>query len=171
MAGVYVGGTMGIGANQWECKGYIGCDRAAFSGKAFAGYRMTPGLAAEINYIYFGAVERSHDNNSATAAGTNVMADHQTTKAVTVGVNWEVELLHHFTNHLRIGMAFKRRDNELTYRSGATETLKTYDNAPYVGAGLSFRVNENVRLLSSFDYLIDGQQSNYLFSIGASAEF
>lgn len=171
MAGVYVGGTMGIGANQWECRGYVGCDRAAFSGKAFAGYRMTPGLAAEINYIYFGAIERSNDNLTAPVGPTAVMSDRQTTKAATIGVNWEVELLHHFTNHLRIGMAFKRRDNDVTYRNGTSETTKTYDNAPYVGAGLSFRVNENVRLLSNFDYIVDGQQSNYLFSIGASAEF
>lgn len=171
MAGVYVGGTMGIGAHQWQCNSYINCNRASFSGKAMAGYRMTPGLAAEINYIYFGAVERSHDNTTAAAAGSNVATDRQTTKAVTLGVNWEVELLHHFTNHLRIGVAFKRRDNELSYRNGSSALEKTYDGSLYAGAGLSFRVNEQVRMVSNFDYIIDGKQSNYLFSVGASADF
>ncbi len=169
MFGAYVGATAGIGANQWECSGYANCNRAAFSGKAFGGYRMTPGLAAELNYMYFGAVERSHDNGS--GAGTNIATDRQTTKAVTVGVNWEVELLHHFTNHLRIGMAWKRRDNQLALDNGTSTLQKTYDNALYLGAGLSFRVNENVRMVSAFDYIVDGQNSNYLFSIGASAEF
>ena len=169
MAGVYVGATAGIGANQWECTDYASCNRTSFSGKAFAGYRMTPGLAAEINYLYFGSIERANDNARAIQTGVN--SDTQTTKVATLGVNWEVELLHHFTNHLRIGIAYKRRDNEIERRNGTSTLVKTYDSAPYVGAGLSFRVNESMRLLSAFDYVVDGQQSNYLFSIGASAEF
>lgn len=170
MLGVYGGATMGIGAQQWECTDYTNCNRTAFSGKAFGGYRMTPGLAAEINYIYFGGVERAKDNTILNG-NSDVAFDRQTTKALTLGVNWEVELLHHFTNHLRIGWAFKRRDNEVVLGDGSARTDKTYDGALYVGAGLSFRVNENVRMLSAFDYIVDGQQSNYLFSIGASAEF
>lgn len=171
MIGVYGGATMGIGANQWACTGYANCNRTSFSGKAFGGYRMTPGLAAEINYIYFGGVERAHDNLTAAAAGSNVAMDHQTTKAVTLGVNWEVELLHNFTNHLRIGWAFKRRDNDISYLNGSSAHERTYDGALYAGAGLSFRVNDMLRMVSNFDYIVDGQQSNYLFSVGASADF
>lgn len=182
MAGVYVGATAGIGASQWSCDGFTACNRAAFSGKAFGGYRLTPGLAAEINYIYFGANERSKDNSVlagpiapaltlSAAQLAEVTHDRQSVRSITLGINWEVELLHHFTNHLRVGWSFNRKQNEITQRSGTEVVRNTYYGAPYAGAGLSFRVNENVRLLSSFDYIIDGADSNYLFSIGASAEF
>ncbi|MFT3856125.1 MAG: outer membrane beta-barrel protein [Aquabacterium sp.] len=169
MAGVYVGATAGIGASQWSCADFTTCNRAAFSGKAFGGYRMTPGLAAEINYIYFGANERTNDGGQEAATGISV--DRQKTRSITLGINWEVELLHHFTNHLRAGWAFSRKENKVTADTGAVTTTTEYNGSPYVGAGLSFRVNENVRLLSSFDYVVDGHDSNYLFSIGASAEF
>jgi hypothetical protein len=167
MFGVYVGATAGVGASQWECT--QACDRASFSGKAFAGYRMTPGLAAEINYMYFGGITRSNDN--AVALQTGIAADRQTTRAATIGVNWEVELLHHFTNHLRIGWAFKRATNDLTRANGTGYQTDSYSSAPYLGAGLSFRLNDSVRIVSAFDYIVDGHESNYLFSAGASADF
>ena len=32
-------------------------------------------------------------------------------------------------------------------------------------------ITRDIRLLQSFDYIIDGKESLYLFSVGASAEF
>jgi opacity protein-like surface antigen len=170
MLGVYGGATMGIGAAQRTCDGTISCTRTAAAGKFLGGYRMTPGLAAEINYMYFGAIERVKDN-ALLAGATDTASDRQVTRAVTVGVNWEVELLHHFTNHLRIGWAFSRRENDRILGNGQGVNVRTYDSSLYAGAGLSFRVNESLRLISNFDYIINGTESNYLFSAGASADF
>ncbi len=165
--GVYGGGAFGIGAHQWDCGSE--CDRAAFSGKVFGGKRLTPGLAAEINYFVFGTVESNND--PARTASTGLATERRDVRAVTFGINWEVELLHGITNHLRVGVARKRTDREITLASGARADERSYGTAPYVGASLSYQPVRDVRLLAGFDYIIDGRGSNYLFSVGASGEF
>ena len=165
--GIYGGANFGVGAAQWECG--TSCNRATFSGKVFGGKRLTPGLAAEVNYMFFGGLDRAND--TAKAAQTGISSERQKYRAVTVGINWEVELLEDFTNHLRVGWAFTRRSDQIAYANGSKARVKTYGGAPYFGAGLSFRVTEQLRLVNGFDYVIDGKQSYYLFSVGASTEF
>jgi hypothetical protein len=162
LVGVYLGATAGVGAAQWECK--TDCNRASFSGKGFVGYRMTPGLAAEVNQMYFGGMDRTDDAN-------NIANERMVTRATSVGINWEVQLLHHFVNSLRIGWAFTNRNSAMQYADGSTGSKKDRSSALYLGAGLAFRVNETTRLLSSADYIVDGHNSLYLFSIGAQTEF
>lgn len=165
--GIYLGGTFGIGAAQWECG--TSCDRATFSGKFFGGKRLTPGLAAEVNYMFFGGLDRAND--TATTAATGVAAVRQKMRALTAGVNWEVELLNDFTNQLRIGWAFTRRDQNITYAGGTTGRVNDYGSALYLGAGLGFNVNHEFKLLSNFDYIVKGHESYYLFSVGGAYEF
>lgn len=165
--GIYGGGAFGVGAAQWECG--TSCNRATFSGKFFGGKRLTPGLAAEVNYMFFGGLDRAND--SATTASTGVAAVRQKMRALSVGINWEVELLNDFTNSLRVGWAFTRRDQNITYAGGTTERVNDYGSAPYFGAGLSYQFARDMRLLSSFDYVVKGHESYYLFGIGGSMEF
>ncbi|MGQ0596950.1 outer membrane beta-barrel protein [Aquabacterium sp.] len=165
--GIYGGGAFGVGAAQWECG--TSCNRATFSGKFFGGKRLTPGLAAEVNYMFFGGLDRAND--TATTASTGVAAVRQKMRALSVGINWEVELLNDFTNSLRVGWAFTRRDQNITYAGGATERVNDYGSAPYFGAGLSYQFARDMRLLSSFDYVVKGHESYYLFGIGGSMEF
>ena len=148
--GIYGGGAFGVGAAQWECG--TSCNRATFSGKFFGGKRLTPGLAAEVNYMFFGGLDRAND--SATTASTGVAAVRQKMRALSVGINWEVELLNDFTNSLRVGWAFTRRDQNITYAGGTTERVNDYGSAPYFGAGLSYQFARDMRLLSSFDYVV-----------------
>jgi hypothetical protein len=164
--GIYGGATLGVGASQWHCG--TTCDRASFSGKLFGGKRLTPGLAAEINYMVFGGLNRAND--TANAAATHIDSERQKFRAATVGINWEVELLQDFTNHIRLGWAFTKRVSDISY-AGVTTRVKDYGGAPYIGAGLSFRLTEAIRLVNGFDYIVDGHDSFYLFSVGASAEF
>lgn len=165
--GIYGGGAFGVGAAQWECG--TSCNRATFSGKFFGGKRLTPGLAAEVNYMFFGGLDRAND--TATTASTGVAAVRQKMRALSVGINWEVELLNDFTNSLRVGWAFTRRDQNITYAGGATERVNDYGSAPYFGAGLSYQFARDMRLLSSFDYVVKGHESYYLFGVGGSMEF
>lgn len=165
--GVYGGATFGVGAAQWECG--TTCDRAVFSGKIFGGKRLTPGLAAEVNYMFFGGLDSANDQTRAAATG--VAAVRQKARAVTLGINWEVELINDFVNQLRIGVARTRFDQEVAYAGGAQERKMVYGTAPYVGAGIGYQVMRDVKLLSNFDYIIKGHESYYLFSIGAAAEF
>lgn len=165
--GVYVGGNLGVGAAQWDCD--AACDRARLSGKIFGGKRLTPGLAAEVNYMVFGGMDRANDTPRATATGIN--AERRQVRALTAGINWEVELLEGFTNQIRVGWAFKRIDSDLALVGGADKSVRDYRQAPYFGVGLAMNISRNVRLLQSFDYIIDGHESLYLFTVGASAEF
>jgi Outer membrane protein beta-barrel domain len=165
--GIYGGATFGVGASQWECG--TTCDRAVFSGKVFGGKRLTPGLAAEVNYLFFGGQDRANDTGRQAATG--IASERQKFRALTVGINWEVELLNDITNSLRVGMAFTRRASEYTYVDGSFKQINDYSRAPYFGAGLSYQLMRDMRLLASFDYIIDGHESHYLFSVGAGAEF
>lgn len=165
--GIYGGVNAGVGVHEWDCGS--ACNRSTFSGKLFGGKRLTPGLAAELNYMMFGRVDRG--NNASEAARTNISAEDRRVTAITLGVNWEVELLLDFTNHLRAGVARVKRERDVQRPDGQQESFNSYRTAPYVGAGLSFRLTRDARLNTNFDYIVDGDSSLYLFSVGGSFEF
>ena len=165
--GVYVGGTAGFGINNWSCDAT--CDRATFSGKMFAGKRLTPGLAAEVNYFVFGKTSRSNANPAAQAMGYSI-EDRKVT-AWTLGINWEVELIQDFTNQIRVGWgALEQKDTRLL-TNNTSVTSKNHFTAPYIGAGLAFRLTRDIKLVSAVDAFFKGRNSQYLLSVGASAEF
>lgn len=167
--GIYGGGAFGVGVAQWPESDSTTTNRAVFSGKFFGGKRLTPGLAAEINYLFFGALDRAND--ATKAAATGVASLRQKERALTLNINWEVELLNDFTNQLRFGWARTRKDERIVYADGSTASRISYDGAPYLGAGLAFQATREVKLLSNFDYIVNGHESYYLFSVGAAAEF
>lgn len=162
--GIYAGGSLGVGAAQWDCT--VSCDRTRMSGKIFGGKRLTPGLAAELNYMVFGGMNRQSNTVS-----SGIALERRNVRAITAGINWEVELLEGFTNQIRAGWAFKRVERDLSLAGGVEKRVNDHKSAPYVGVGLAMNVTRNVRLLQSFDYIIDGHESLYLFTVGASAEF
>ena len=167
--GIYAGGNLGVGAAQWDCD--VSCDRARLIGKVFGGNCLTLVLAVEINYVVFGGMERA--NGSGQSAATNIAVERRSVRALTAGINWEVELLEGFTNQIRVGWAFKRIDSDLVEPGvdGVERSVRDYRQAPYFGVGLAMNITRDIRLLQSFDYIIDGKDSLYLFSVGASAEF
>lgn len=165
--GYYVGATAGFGINNWHCD--ESCDRAVWSGKVFAAKRLTPGLAAEVNYFIFGKRERVNVGSVATRKGYTV--EDRKANAWTVGINWEVDLIQDFTNQIRVGVARLEQKNERTLLNGRlSETKKDY-TAPYLGAGLAFRLTNEIKLLSNADVIFKGRNSEYLLSVGAMAEF
>lgn len=165
--GVYAGANAGVGVYEWDCG--TSCGRTSFSGKLFGGKRLTPGLAAEINYMFFGRVDNA--NSPTLAAATGISSEKRKVSAIALGINWEVELLHDVTNHLRIGMARVKRDRDIEFVGGDRESGSSYRTAPHVGAGLSLQVVRDIRINTNFDYIIDGENSLYLFSVGGSMEF
>lgn len=185
--GVYVGGAIGVGINARGCdrfdSGDTGsCSRSSMSSKAFGGYRLTPGLAAEVNYFYFGSVSRSKGPASSNPVGAVYEANvKDSAHAVTLGVNWEVELENILTNHLRAGAAWVHHDTSgyvSTVRTASPLTTTIEDRTgrqlkvvPYFGAGLSFRINEYARIFTGYDFLVDGHSSLHLFSAGISGEY
>jgi opacity protein-like surface antigen len=165
--GIYGGGTFGLGVTNGLCS--APCSNNTYAGKIFGGKRLTPGLAAEVNYLMFGESERVNDQariDAGSAAKEQVRA-----RALTVGINWEVELIQDFTNQIRVGWAFvkqkKRYLSETNVQTSETRRL----NAPYIGAGIAFRLTRDIKLMSSADFVVNGHEGMYLFGVGASAEF
>lgn len=166
--GVYVGGSAGIGLNNWLCT--ASCTSSSFSGKIFGGKRLTPGLAAEVNYMMFGETERINDQATTTRRG--FASEKRKVSALTIGVNWEVELINDFTNQIRVGWAFAEQKNKVTGVTNVpTGQNSNRFNAPYIGAGIAFRLTRDVKLLTNADVIIHGHDSQYLFGVGAMAEF
>lgn len=165
--GVYVGGTAGFGVNNWQCDAT--CDRATFSGKIFAGKRLTPGLAAEVNYFMFGNTTRSNANAAALATGYG--NEERKVRAYALNINWEVELIQDFTNQLRFGWGALEQQNKRLLNNNTIAESKEHYTAPYVGAGLAFRLTRDIKLISSVDAFFKGHNSMYLVSVGGMAEF
>lgn len=165
--GVYAGATAGFGINNWHCDET--CDRAVFSGKVFAAKRLTPGLAAEVNYFVFGKRTRSNDGAVAQVKGWN--SEERKSHAWAVGINWEVDLIQDFTNQIRVGFAKVTQKTETNLLNGSTASSKDDFTAPYLGAGLAFRLTNEIKLLSNADVIFKGRRSEYLLSVGAMAEF
>jgi opacity protein-like surface antigen len=165
--GIYAGATAGFGINNWHCDET--CDRAVFSGKVFAAKRLTPGLAAEVNYFVFGKRTRTNDGPVAQVKGWN--SEDRKSHAWTVGINWEVDLIQDFTNQIRVGFAKVTQDTDQFQADGSLVSDKQRFTAPYLGAGLAFRLTNEIKLLSNADVIFKGRRSEYLLSVGAMAEF
>ncbi|MGE5451230.1 MAG: outer membrane beta-barrel protein [Acidobacteriota bacterium] len=187
--GLYVGGAYGVTVHARPCAEFDdrapggACDRVATGSKWFGGYYLMHNLAAEVAYLRFGTVHRRKGAATATpAVGDIDVADLQdSTRAWTVGVNWQVPIFESFTNHIRVGWSVARHDTTgyitrvqtlgpTTYTT-ADMRDRDYRHKPYVGAGLSGMVAPNVRLFSGWDFVIDGRHSSHLFSAGLSGEF
>ena len=165
--GAYVGGTAGFGINNWQCDAT--CDRSTFSGKIFAGKRLTPGLAAEVNYFMFGKTTRSNANAAAQAMG--YATEDRSVRAFTLNINWEVELIQDFTNQIRFGWASLEQTNDRLLLNNTMVRSKQHNTAPYLGAGLAFRLTRDIKLVSTVDAFFKGHNSQYLVSVGGMAEF
>lgn len=165
--GAYVGGTAGFGVNNWQCDAT--CDRSTFSGKIFAGKRLTPGLAAEVNYFMFGKTTRSNANTAARALG--YATEERSVRAFTLNINWEVELIQDFTNQIRFGWGSLEQTNDRLLLNNTVVRSKQHNTAPYLGAGLAFRLTRDIKLISTVDAFFKGHNSQYLVSVGGMAEF
>ncbi len=165
--GSYVGGTAGFGINNWQCDAT--CDRSVFSGKIFAGKRLTPGLAAEVNYFMFGKTTRTNANAAAQAMG--YASEERSVRAFALNINWEVELIQDFTNQIRLGWGSLEQTNDRTLLNSTVVRTKQHNTAPYLGAGLAFRLTRDIKLISTVDAFFKGHNSQYLVSVGGMAEF
>lgn len=128
---------------------------------------MTPGLAAELNHFYFNGIETGYTSEQNATVGKV----RESAKATTLGIDWSVELLNSFTNHLKIGVARLETTRLNMVRTGSDYTESAYKTAPYVGAGISFSLTNNLRFDSGFDYIINGHESRYLFALGLTADY
>jgi OmpA-like transmembrane domain len=166
----YAGASMGIAPSPRSCNDANVCDRAAMAGKAVVGYNATPNVAVEINYFYFGGLNTAFSGPQ-TAANGGIASIRENARAITLGINWNIELFQIATSHIRLGVASTQLNKTITNSLGVSRNERDYSGSPYFGLGASIPFNQNVRFVTGYDFLIGGHASHHLFSAGFQGEF
>jgi hypothetical protein len=167
----YAGATIGLAPNPQNCENQQVCDRVSGGGKTFIGWNVTPNVAAEINYFYFGAASAASVAPVSTKVRTSA-------RAVTLNMNWNIEMFETLTSHVRLGVArVSNRKDTITVVSSTVSRITNEEDlttSPYVGLGLSFPFNKHLRLTTGYDFISvsgHGNRSRHLLSGGFQAEF
>lgn len=171
----YLGTSVGLSPSSQSCS-TDSCDRLTNGAKVFGGWNVTPNVSAEINFFYFGKVK------SMGRPSAEVVEDvSRDAEAVTVGINWNIEMLRQLTNHVRLGVARTRHTSyttTTTYSFG-TPTVgpevkrEETTTRPYIGIGLSIPFSSYLRFQTGYDFIWENKhdQSHHLLSAGITGEF
>jgi hypothetical protein len=162
----YGGAAVGLAPSAQNCQGYDNCERIAGGAKLFGGWNVTPNVAAEINYFYFGATR--------SEPGLSKASIKNSAKAVSLGMNWNIELFEVMSSHVRLGVARVRNTNDRVSALGVLTNDVEYTTSPYIGLGLSIPFSSHVRLVTGYDFISvsgSGNRSRHLLSGGFQGEF
>jgi hypothetical protein len=153
----YSGGSLGLMAQtKVSCGGALVCDRPLIGGKLFGGWRLTPGLAVEINQYYLGKSKLEDTTpgvvNSSYVTPTTLFVTERN-RGFGVGINWEIETFRELTSHVRLGVA--RMETEVTRLDKVAGLVNSKEAKvrPYIGVGLSMQLTENLRFQTGIDWL------------------
>lgn len=163
----YAGATIGLAPNSQNCYGQTTCDRMSGGGKAYAGWNVTPNVAAEINYFYFGA-------NNGALPDPDITKVRNSARSMTFGMNWNFEMFETLSSHIRLGIARTRNRSDYIDAKGVASYETDYTTGAYLGLGLSIPFNRNVRMVTGYDFISvsgAGNRSRHLLSGGLQAEF
>jgi outer membrane protein W len=165
----YAASSLGfIDARSYSCTGSSSCSRDQIGGKVFGGWRFTPNLAAEVSYYYLGAYQATKD----AVQPANVISSRTLkNKAVSVGIDWSGELLGVLTQHIRFGLARVITTGTESFGNGTTLSVNENNLKPFVGLGMSYQINEHVRIYQSFDYMRNRDNNHFhMYSMGLGIE-
>lgn len=176
----YGGASVGLAPSSQSCSGEP-CDRLSGGSKVFAGWNMTPNVAAEINFFYFGKVKSTTYTPGTSGNPGTTIDTSRDAEAVTLGINWKIEMLRQLTNHVRLGIA---RTRHTTYVTNSVTPFGTpiygpevkseeTTTRPYIGLGLSIPFNSYLRFQTGYDFIWENKQSmnHHLLSAGIFGEF
>ncbi|RZI81609.1 MAG: hypothetical protein EOP38_18740 [Rubrivivax sp.] len=171
----YGGATVGLSPSAQACPTGADCERVAAGAKMFAGWNMTPNVAAEINYFYFGATASNSENPTASTVNKRVSA-----KALALGFSWNIEMFETMASHLRAGVARVRNVSDIQTTTSGSPVSQVYSQdvkyttSPYFGAGFSIPFGRHLRVVTGYDFIYvggDGNRSRHLLSGGFQGEF
>lgn len=177
----YMGATAGLSITGQRCpEQYPGCERVAAGAKMFGGWNVTPNVAAEINYFYFGQTRSDPVVKNLSDKSTHAIS----AKALAVGINWNIEMFEVAASNIRLGVARvkSRVDQGVTVppvSNNASSTVvytqtNDYTTSPYIGLGLSFPFNRHLRMVIGYDFIsVSGadNRNRHLLSGGFQGEF
>lgn len=163
----YIGATAGLSPSAQSCDGYSGCDRVAGGAKLFGGWNVTPNVAAEVNYFYFGKTDTGPNLTDKSSRAVSA-------KAISLGMNWNIEMFEFATSNIRAGVARVQNKADITNSAGVASHETDYTTSPYLGIGMSFPFNRHLRMVMGYDFLqISGgnNRNRHMLSGGFQGEF
>ncbi|WP_290658739.1 outer membrane beta-barrel protein [Aquabacterium sp.] len=163
----YAGATVGLSPTGQRCPDYFPrCERVAAGAKMFGGWNVTPNVAAEVNYFYFG---RTTSEPLLDKRSTDISA-----KAISLGINWNIEMFEVATSNIRLGVARVQSKTDTTSAVGVLSHDSDYTTSPYIGLGLSFPFNRHLRMVTGYDFIPvsgAGNRNRHMLSGGFQGEF
>lgn len=164
----YVGGTLGWGHLNVDCAGTVSCDSDDVGGKAYVGFKVTPHVAVEFNYLNFGKSE------AAVRVGNSLVNLDIRSHAFALAGVYSWNFTPAFGGSARLGLASVR-----TKASAANRQFKKDEAKPYLGFGLDYAFTKNLKGVAALDVTeaeldVGNVHTNgtvSLLSIGAQYEF
>lgn len=165
MAQIYVSGAVGAGHVNADCTGISQCDNSGTAAKLTAGYAINDALAVEFGYINFGKVKAADSGVSISIKPT----------ALTLGLAYTVKLSPEWAMDLRGGAARVEAKVNGTVSGVGSGSFSETKTEPYVGLGLGYVLNPNLRIEAGADFSrseIQGEKANVrALTIGARWSF
>jgi hypothetical protein len=161
----YVGATLGWGQTRLDCTGTASCDDSGVGAKAYVGYKVTPDVAVEFNYLNFGKAEAS-----VVAGSSLVKVDVRSRAFVLAGVyHWD--FTPEMGGAVHVGVASVR-----TKATVQGQTLAKDEAKPYLGLSLDYAFTKHLKAVAALDLseaeLSEGVKGRVsLLSAGAQYEF
>lgn len=140
--------ALGLGKANYngDCTGVTNCEDLSNGSKFYGGYRITPGVAAELVYYNFGKATATMRQTSGAMA--NIEGHNH---ALGGGFAFEADLASWLTATARLGLVSMH--TEVTGGSGGTYvgTASSSRAKAYVGADLGFVLTKHFSLHAAYD--------------------
>lgn len=147
-AQVYVGGVVGQARANLDCADFdLGCDKTDTGLKVLVGHKFNPVLAIEAAYVDFGKA-----SGAFTLSGQRVNAHYEAHGALLAAV---IRHAAHPQLSLvgRVGASYlKTKGVGVVPSIDRRVTLTDSSVKPYLGIGLEFSLNKNLRLTADADF-------------------
>jgi outer membrane protein W len=148
-AQAYIGGVIGRSHLNMECADYnLGCDKSDTGTKLYAGYKFNPLIALEAAYVDFGKGTRGFTDNS-----FGDIHDSFEASGVLVAAAFRYAAHPQLSLVGRVGLSFlKTKFNQTAPDVGGTYSASDDSVKPYIGVGIEFALNKNLRLTADADF-------------------
>lgn len=146
-AQVYLGGAVGQSRVNLACEDHSTCDKTDTGHKLYAGYKFNPLLALEAAYVDFGKGSRGY-----TFSGYRVSETVEGHGALVAAV-FRYAAHPQLALVGRVGASFlKSKWSQTVSAFGEFDSESDNSVKPYVGLGIEFSLNKNLRLTAETDF-------------------
>jgi OOP family OmpA-OmpF porin len=146
-AQVYVGGVVGQARVNLDCTDYPQCDKSDTGQKLYVGYKFNPMLALEAAYVDFGKGARGYTFSGYRVSETVEGQGALVAAAFRYAAHPQLSLVG------RVGAAFlKSKWSQTVSTFGEFESESDNSVKPYLGLGIEFSLNKNLRLTAEADF-------------------